>query len=489
MSTNNCSHDQPCGCNNDELTTLPDPCDTTDCVGEECDQIVSCNCVRYDGATIPGVVENGDSLCDILTEIFALGGVPGPQGLRGLQGEVGTQGPIGLTGPAGPVGPKGDDGDQGPQGPIGLTGPQGEQGIRGRAGLAYFPAEVDSDWVDLLGFNHYNTSVSGLAKPQVRRIGRILYFRGFVVIPLSSNAGSTVIDITTTDVSNQNKYYENQRFTQVYTGTGGCTIVAGGALQFNRNSSVIPNIPDIPSPRDGGSFARRNVIINRRVRSADGTISVNLTSVVSIFLSSAGILSVQAQEDLENNEPVNTRGLGSNLSRLLVTQTTAGNILRDLRDVNIFDSPTPIAQPFTADTETGSPVSPITIDAGQIELLGGFEFQLDGFTLSLDKVVAATIGVVPFQIRVTDTTIDINAGSVTTLGNGTAFQKGVCWSVSPTVPTVNEDYMLSTAAGPTIGNFTVTDLQPSTTYLFRSFVVTESGIHYSNSSLPITTTA
>ena len=99
-----------------------------------------------------------------------------------------------------------------------------------------------------------------------------------------------VINITTNDFDNKNKYYENQRFTQVYTGTGGCSIVVGGALQFNKNSSVIPNIPEIPSPRDGGSFTRRNVIINRRVRNVDGTVSVNLTSVVSIFLSSSSKL-------------------------------------------------------------------------------------------------------------------------------------------------------------------------------------------------------
>jgi hypothetical protein len=498
MSTNNCNHDQPCGCNNDELTTLPDPCDTTDCTGEECDQIINCDCVRYDGVPIPEInAEPGDSLCSILTGVVDLitsaGGVPGSQGERGDEGIEGPEGPIGLTGPQGPDGPIGPQGNQGEQGEQGEVGPQGEQGVRGRAGLAYFPAEVDSGWLDLNGFDHYNTSVSGLAKPQVRRIGRNLYFKGYVVIPLSSDDGDTVINITTINVNNKNKYYEDQRFTRVYSNTGGCSIVAGGALQFNKNTSVIPSSLSVGLPAIDSSFSRRNFIISRRVRNAaDNTVSVHLTSVVSVFLSSSGILSVQAQEDIEYNEPDNSSGLGSNLSRLLVTQTTAGHYLHDLRTTNIFtqgNGPGDLGtNTLEVDVETDDPVSPITIDAGQIEQLGGFEFQLDGFMLTLPKVVNATISGSPTLVSKTSTTITVNAQNISGYGNGTVFQKGVCWAESPITPSVNEDYVLSTAVVvASIGNLTATGLQPSTTYTFRGFVVTESGIHYSASSATITT--
>lgn len=144
MSTPNCNHDQPCGCNNDELTTLPDPCDTTNCVGEECDQIINCNCVRYDGVPIPQIgAEPGDTLCDILIGLVDLGGVPGERGIQGLQGAQGNPGPTGNTGaqgnpgPQGPIGPQGsqgDKGDPGATGPQGLTGPQGPIGLTGAAG-------------------------------------------------------------------------------------------------------------------------------------------------------------------------------------------------------------------------------------------------------------------------------------------------------------------------------------------------------------------
>lgn len=129
-----CDHSQPCGCNQDELTTLPDPCDTTPCIdGEPCDEIIDCNCVRYNGAAIPQLdIEPGDSLCDIITDLIGLGGVPGASAydiavaegfvgteeewllsLVGQSGNPGLQGPPGLNGNVGSRGLNGDNGNDG----------------------------------------------------------------------------------------------------------------------------------------------------------------------------------------------------------------------------------------------------------------------------------------------------------------------------------------------------------------------------------------
>lgn len=77
----NCT-DKPCGCNEDELTTLPNPCDTTECIdGEPCDVIIDCNCVRYSGPDIPEIsVVTGDRVCDIIQKLMELGGIPGAVG-------------------------------------------------------------------------------------------------------------------------------------------------------------------------------------------------------------------------------------------------------------------------------------------------------------------------------------------------------------------------------------------------------------------------
>lgn len=77
-----CTHDKPCGCNQDELTTLPNPCDTTECIdGEPCAELIDCNCVKYSGPDLPNIgVSTGDSVCTLLQVVAALGGVPGLDG-------------------------------------------------------------------------------------------------------------------------------------------------------------------------------------------------------------------------------------------------------------------------------------------------------------------------------------------------------------------------------------------------------------------------
>jgi len=73
------------------------------------------------------VIVNGTSMgtSELLTvpyALYAVNGVPGPQG------DPGPQGPQGDPGPQGPQGVKGDQGDPGPQGPQGEVGPEGPPG-------------------------------------------------------------------------------------------------------------------------------------------------------------------------------------------------------------------------------------------------------------------------------------------------------------------------------------------------------------------------
>ena len=74
------------------------------------------------------VIVNGTSMgaSELLTvpyALYAVNGVPGPQG------DPGPQGPQGDPGPQGPQGIQGPQGDTGPQGPQGEIGPQGPPGI------------------------------------------------------------------------------------------------------------------------------------------------------------------------------------------------------------------------------------------------------------------------------------------------------------------------------------------------------------------------
>ena len=502
MSTNNCNHDQPCGCNNDELTTLPDPCDTTNCVGEECDQIINCNCVRYDGVPIPQIgAEPGDSLCDILTGLVNLGGVPGERGEDGPQGPQGIQGIQGPAGPTGPQGPIGPQGSQGDKGEVGADGPQGEQGIRGRAGLAGYIPQVDTGWVDLLGFDFLGTTYGwqpNMPKPQVRRIGRTLYFNGNVWIPLASDPAGTTIaspdnDSNPTDLNSEGYLYNKSGRTYEGSSPAGCTVTSDGLIKFNKENTVLPS-----SILNGATLdkAYTTKIIGRRriglwnaaldTRQSENAI---LNTYFNVVLSTTGVLQVITEVDVESLGTLPTQS-GSNSLRFICSSIIAG------QDAYKYNTGAVTLNSTTAGSgtislpnfATSTFVYGFTSDSTNPDDVGGFYFPLNGLIAQLSPVGTATISTTPLLVSKTDTTITISCGNITTLANGTAFYKGLCWAEGTIItPTVNEDYVLSTAAGLSIGNLTATGLQPNTSYRFKSFVVTESGIYYSNISTTITT--
>jgi hypothetical protein len=593
MSTNNCSHDQPCGCNNDELTTLPDPCDTTECTGEECEQIIDCTCVRYVGDPIPEIgAESGDNLCEILNSLVDLGGVqgergetgdPGPQGPTGPAGPAGPQGPIGLTGATGATGAPGDKGD---------PGPEGEQGIRGRAGLACFMPDVDTGWVDLDGFTFLNSSGGGIQnwpaanmpKPQVRRINRTVYFRGNAWIPLATEDSPTTYQAPTPSSSVNVQGYVTNKSSEVYTGTGGCNVdTATGSLTFNKNTRVIPTSV-VPTTLDSGYstkiIGRRRISLYNEELSATVNEGAVLNSYFNVVIDQDCKLIVGVEKDVENiptipidnaanslrfitsrivegqkafqyNEEINQAnqaysnssaqnpvpslgGLHSIPNIKVVTTTTASvtnddeipvdNAAQILPGMYLYigSSTTPLSPHIVESVDVitdivtmSTPVTSISngetltftlgksdfpsiavsqghyafsADTTQADQVGGFFFPINNLVAYLPPVTTSSFSGAPSEISKTSTSITLNCGSITTLGNGTAFLKGVCWAEGVIInPTVNEDYLLSTAVGLSIGNLTVTDLQPNTSYRFKSFVVTESGVHYSGISLTITT--
>jgi hypothetical protein len=524
MSTNNCNHDQPCGCNNDELTTLPDPCDTTDCVGEECDQIIYCNCVRYDGVPIPQIgVEPGDSLCDILTGLVDLGGVPGE---RGDDGDVGPAGP---PGPAGPQGPQGEDGPQGPIGETGDPGPQGEEGeqgergVRGRAGLSGFLPQIDSGWVNLRGFEWYGpNNVS--RKPQVRRINRTLYFRGILMIPLENpaNGQPLVWDYSgSASLGYLDTYGNITTVKPSQTGTGSVVTALGGSVTFNSDSTVLPaevfpNGIQVSGEYFDNAYVSGHKLAFRFIKIRDDgdppsgelteIYSATLTTLLRTILTKDGKLTLTLIKDYEENAVAGGEDEHiTNMSAVnyIISHVREGEYVPNFGSVrtNIHSNPNKeianltlsfpdLTQPPTVQPRDNELFGtyPFSCDANYEEEIGGFGWlDLDGLTALLPKVGTATISSAPALTTKTSTSISVNALNISSTANGEIFYKGICWAQSPITPTVNEDYVLNTTPGLGLGILTATGLLPNTAYIFKSFVVTDSGIYYSAASTAIST--
>jgi hypothetical protein len=105
----------------------------------------------------------------------------------------------------------------------------------------------DTGWVDLLGFDFYSTDPTmTIPRPQCRRIGNVVHFRGQVTIPLEVS-GSPGLVRTYLYGGGQDTYLGGTAPNNVitpYQGNGGVRLDSSGFIEFNSNGitaqSVIP---------------------------------------------------------------------------------------------------------------------------------------------------------------------------------------------------------------------------------------------------------
>jgi len=407
----------------------------------------------------------------------------------------GPQGNTGQTGPQGPIGPQGPQGETGDQGDQGLRGIQGKSGLQG-----YFP-EYDTGWVDLLGFEFLNPGVwptDDMPKPQVRRINRTLYFRGNVIIPLGENTNPNQLaipDPAGTEVNAELYFYNKSAKTYTGTSPSGCLLNSAGTITFRNNQSVIPT-----SVLDGSSIdtaysikvigRRRIGLWNEGLTERSTSTNAVLNTYLNVVIDPNGKLKVGTELDVENTPTIPTVS-GINSLRFIISNIkqgeygyrynenfTSGDAY--LHTTSDATSPTPFPEFPTSDNQ--SALYSFDCNATEEEQLGGFYFPIDGLIAHLEQITPATISTVPTIIVKTNTHLTASCFSITTLGNGTPYYKGVCYfEGSSGSPTVSDSYILSTNPSElVIGDIEVTELLPNTSYRFRSFVVTQIGTFYSS---------
>jgi len=336
------------------------------------------------------------------------------KGPRGFVGPAGPQGPVGPQGIQGLQGAPGPQGTQGPQGASGAAGTPGSTGAAGAQGIPGVPTTVDdtttvdlsytagvltanvqdTGWVDLLGFNHYSTDPTMIVKrPQVRRIGNVVHFRGSVVIPLEDD--TKVGNVVTFLYKSGTNTYEGvvspalpAHGKKPYTGIGGVNISTSGGLAFNKGLSVIPAAV-LPSGYvlDGSySLGWR---LNWRAMDT-GSCNTVLTSFANVGISPTGTLSWGCLADLEESfvSGCNPGAFSTSALNYVVSNVTQGDQVTDFKfATNVHDSVSSSnqnAQPFFKASEE----YPISINANDSSEIGGFWIILDGLTGFIGPCVA-----------------------------------------------------------------------------------------------------
>jgi hypothetical protein len=336
------------------------------------------------------------------------------KGPRGFVGPAGPQGPVGPQGLQGLQGAPGPQGSQGPQGLSGATGSAGAAGAAGAQGIPGIPTTVDdtttvdlsytagvliakiqdTGWVDLLGFSHYSTDPTMIVKrPQVRRIGNVLHFRGSVVVPLEdpTKLGSVITWLYKAGTNTYEGVLSSAlpaHGKKPYTGTGGVVINTAGSVIFNNGLNLIPAavLPSGYSLDNSYSIGWR---LNWRAMET-GSCGTVLTSFANIGISPSGVLSWGCLADLEESFVTGCRPGAWSTSPLnyTVSNVTQGHQVTDFKSaINVHDSVSSSnqdARPFFKSTEE----YPITINANDPNEIGGFWIVIDGLTAFIGPCVA-----------------------------------------------------------------------------------------------------
>lgn len=229
----------------------------------------------------------------------------------------------------------------------------------------------DTGWVDLLGFDYVSVIVG---KPQCRRIGKVIHFRGSVTIPLSNDGGATVIPL------NSSTTYFNQAFKAPWTGTNvtygnGVTLNAFGSLTFNLSNSVIPT--SVHSGSFDGTYA--NQILGTRVLEITPTTTTALSAYFSLVITNNGLLRIGTLKDLEEGAGF-ANFFPSSPLRFITSYTRGADFLPDYIDSSsyIHNVKTPPPGSVSLEMEPVNNQWGLSVDAAEETDIGGFTFRLDG---------------------------------------------------------------------------------------------------------------
>jgi hypothetical protein len=232
---------------------------------------------------------------------------------------------------------------------------------------------TDTGWVDLDGFSYYGV---GVPKPQCRRIGNQIHLRGTVFVPLEnpSSPGSVVVLSSTSA-------YNSVTGCTTWSGVGGCTINANGAISFNNGGAVIP--PSVTAGNlDNTYFKAWDVAL--RAIDVDPTYGTSLTSAIRASITSTKGLTVQLVHDIEISTTRGAGVQGNSPLRLVTSNVRVGEYLPNYigTGTDIHNAPSNANFPLLSDTFNLT--WPFSCDAGDENEIGGFYFTIDGLMAYVD---------------------------------------------------------------------------------------------------------
>lgn len=249
----------------------------------------------------------------------------------------------------------------------------------------------DTGWVNLEGFDFYTGSLVN-SKPQCRRIGNVIHFRGNVIIPLSSSAdGSTLINATSFT-----NYY-----TQAYPYTYGANPAPAGGVLTNSNGSITFNEGNscIPTSVWAGSldnaYSKGRIFAIRQIQT-ESNHSTALATTLSVSISSTGRLVCATLKDLEIAQGYTFGDSASPLNYISSNVRSTDYIpLYRSATTTIQNAPAGSPDPYDLVSDRSTVTWPFDCDSSEETEIGGFIFVLDGLSAFISPCEATVATPIP----------------------------------------------------------------------------------------------
>jgi len=254
---------------------------------------------------------------------------------------------------------------------------------------------IDTGWIDLLGFEYYNTAYTGTAsfKPQCRRIGNVVHFRGYLVVPLATSA----VDGTALTYSYQSSggavdsYFLVDHPYTASVGPGSCQVSTSGFINFNQGLSVIPTGILSAGETLDQTYGFGYRIAYRPISA--GAASTMLTTLGSVAILSTGIL--QWGTTTNSEESILMGGvLAFNTSPINYIQSIVveGEFVPKFSAAgSTFDSANAPGVVNTALDYQETLVYPFSANSTLAAEIGGHGLRLDGLTAFINPCTVSTI--------------------------------------------------------------------------------------------------
>jgi len=243
----------------------------------------------------------------------------------------------------------------------------------------------DTGWIDLNGFGYYTGAETLALKPQARRIGNAVHFRGLINIPIDDGTGVPALWQYSSGPS-VDTYYLSTTVTPATVGADSVNLSTAGTVTFNQGLSVIPTTIMDAGELFDNTYGTNFLIGARPVQiDAAPVTSTILSGLFNLSITSTKTLVASLPKNAEQNAFSGTNAYNTSHLNYIVSHVRSGEFVPKFDNANTNVNSNALAGTIPLEMEYDAGLTyPFSCNANDEQEVGGFRFILDGLTAYID---------------------------------------------------------------------------------------------------------